>query len=130
MVARASADGVNWGARVALSGGTLEHNNFPAVAAGPGRNDFRVVWQGSAAGRTDTWNTWYRRTTDGGATWSAAVRLSDTTTAAPYRHADGYRFPYGDYLELAVDRDGWNHVIWGEGMSYVGPGGSWYTMGR
>ncbi len=129
MVARVSTDGVTWGARTALSAGELEHNNFPAVAVGPGSGDFRVVWQGNFDGRTDAWNTWYRRTTNGGATWSAPVRLSDMTTAAPYRHADGYRFPYGDYLELAVGRDGWNHIIWGEGVSYTGPGGSWYTMG-
>lgn len=130
MVARVSADGVTWGTRTTLSAAALEHNAFPAVAAGPGAGDFRVVWQGSADGRTDAWNTWYRRTTNGGNTWSAPVRLSDTTAAAPYRHADGYRFPYGDYLELAVDGNGWNHVIWGEGVSYTGPGGTWYTAGR
>ena len=94
-------------------------------------DDFRVVWQGNNDGQTDAWNTWYRRTTDGGRTWSEPLRLSDTaTTPAPYHSADGYRFPYGDYLELAVDGEGVNHVIWGEGLSYIGPGGSWSTSGR
>ena len=46
---------------------------------------------------------------------------------APYKHPAGYTFPYGDYLSLSVDGDGANHVIWGEGASYDGPGGSWYT---
>ena len=30
-------------------------------------------------------------------------------------------------MELSVDGDGVNHVIWGEGLSYYGPGGTWYT---
>jgi hypothetical protein len=25
---------------------------------------------------------------------------------------------------------GVNYVIWGEGISYTGPGGSWYTKGQ
>lgn len=127
---RYTADGLQWRPRRALSAARLEHNAFPAVAAGPGRGDFRVVWQGNRDGRTDVWNTWYRRTTDGGRRWDVPQRLSDATTAAPYNSPNGYRFPYGDYLELAVDSDGSNHVIWGEGLSYYGPGGSWYTTGR
>lgn len=131
MYSRRSADGLVWEPRQALSAEALEHNAFPAVAAGPGVDDFRVVWQGNNDGQTDAWNTWYRRTTDGGRTWSEPLRLSDTaTTPAPYHSADGYRFPYGDYLELVVDGEGVNHVIWGEGLSYIGPGGSWSTSGR
>jgi hypothetical protein len=130
MYIRTSPGGLNWGPRRALSAATLEHNGYPAVAAGPRPGDFRVVWQGNFDGQTDAWNTWYRRTTDGGETWSKPARLSDMTTAAPYHSADGFRFPYGDYLELAVDGDGDNHVMWGEGLSYTGPGGSWYTRGR
>jgi hypothetical protein len=49
---------------------------------------------------------------------------------APYHNGDGYRFPYGDYMELAVDGRGRSHVIWGEGLSYIGPGGTWYTRER
>jgi len=49
---------------------------------------------------------------------------------APYKTEAGYFFPYGYYLEIAVDRKGMTHVIWGEGLSYIGPGGSWYTRGR
>ena len=127
---RTSADGLNWEPRRALSATTLEHNAFPAVAAGPVTGEFRVVWQANSDGQTDAWNTWYRRTRNGGETWSEAVRLSDMTTPAPYHSAGGYRFPYGDYLELAVDGDGRSHVVWGEGVSYMGPGGTWYTSGR
>jgi hypothetical protein len=130
MFVRYAADGLILGPRAALSADSLEHNAFPAVAAGPGAGDFRVVWQGSFDGRTDAWNTWFRRTADGGLTWSDPLRLSDTTTPAPYHRPDGYRFPYGDYLELAVDANGRNYVVWGEGVSYNGPGGTWYTRGE
>ena len=36
----------------------------------------------------------------------------------------------GDYFELAVGPDGRNQVIWGEGTSYSGPGGCWFTRGQ
>jgi len=130
MFVRRSADGLTWGPRQALSAEALEHNAFPAVAAGPRPGDFRVAWQGSFDGRPETWNTWYRRTTDGGATWDRPARLSDVAGGAPYHDGDGYRFPYGDYIEMAVDGRGHSHVIWGEGLSYIGPGGTWYTRGK
>jgi photosystem II stability/assembly factor-like uncharacterized protein len=130
MYTRYSADGLDWTPRRALSGARLEHNGFPAVGAGLAAGDFRVAWQASYDGRPDTWNTWYRRTQNGGRRWSAPVRLSDTRTDAPYHSPDGFRFPYGDYMEIAVDGRGRNHVVWGEGISYIGPGGTWYTRGR
>ena len=34
---------------------------------------------------------------------------------------------YGDYLEVQADSTGHYHAIWGEGISYSGPGGTWYT---
>lgn len=70
------------------------------------------------------------RTLDGGATWDRPAQLSDVTTGAPYHTAGGYLFPYGDYMEIAVDGRGRSHVIWGEAFSYIGPGGTWYTRGK
>lgn len=125
-----SDDGVTWSAPQVVSGGSSKANNgFPAIAAGRAAGDFRVVWQANADGDTSNWNTWYRRTQDGGATWSAPLRLSDLESGAPYKHEGGYLFPYGDYLGMDVDGAGVNHVIWGEGDSYNGPGGTWYTRG-
>jgi len=125
-----STDGINWTPRVKVSQRNEEADNaFPAVAAGPTAGDFRVVWQGNRNGNPRGWNTFYRRTTDGGTTWSETVQLSDRTTGAPYKTRAGYMFPYGDYLSLSVDGEGTNHVIWGEGASYNGPGGVWYTRG-
>jgi hypothetical protein len=126
---RTSLNGVNWSSRTELSGGSV-NNSFPAVAKGPSAGDFRVIWQDDRNGSTNRWNTWYRRTTDGGNSWSAAVRLSDQGSGAPYKFSTGYKFPYGDYLELAVDASGRNHFIWGEGDSYNGPGGTWYSRGQ
>ena len=126
-----SDDGLNWTPRVQISQpNAAASNGFPAVAAGPGAGDFRVVWQGNSDGNPRGWNTYYRRTKDGGATWDEITQISDHTCGAPYKHPAGYTFPYGDYLSLSVDGDGANHVIWGEGASYNGPGGVWYTRGN
>jgi hypothetical protein len=125
-----SHDGLNWTPRMQISEpSSAASNGFPAVAAGPSARDFRVVWQGNGNGDPRGWNTYYRRSTDGGRTWGAITKISDRTDGAPYKHRGGYTFPYGDYLSLSVDGDGINHVIWGEGDSYDGPGGVWYTRG-
>jgi hypothetical protein len=108
----------------------LTHNAFAVVAAGVALGDFRVVWQGDRGGDTGAWNTWLRSTLDGGLTWTEPVRLSDRARGAPYKNAAGYLFTYGDYLALSVGSRGINHVVWGEGESWNGPGGTWYTRGQ
>ncbi|MCI0412007.1 glycoside hydrolase [bacterium] len=124
-------DGNTWGARQEVSDpGASVNNGFPALSAGNSAGDFRLIWQDDRNGATTSWNSWYRRSTNGGATWSSAIRLSDLATGAPYKTANGYKFPYGDYLEIAVDAAGRNHFVWGEGDSYTGPGGTWYTRGQ
>jgi len=112
------------------NGSSTVNNGFPALVAGSTAGDFRLVFQDDRNGSTNAWNTWYRKTSNGGATWTAALRISDLGSGAPYKTASGYNFPYGDYLELAVDSAGQNHIIWGEGLSYTGPGGTWYTRGQ
>jgi hypothetical protein len=102
---------------------------FPVAHAGTAAGDFRIAWQDDRNGAGTAWNTWYRRTTDGGATWSSQVRLSDATGGAPYKTAAGYGFPYGDYFDLDVTSTGSNVVAWGEGPNYVGPGGTWFARG-
>jgi hypothetical protein len=127
---RTSTNGTTWSARTVISQNSNTINNdFAAVASG-GVNDFRVVWQDDRNQSHVGWNTWYRRTTNGGSSWSTALRLSDDVTGAPYKSDAGYFFPYGDYLEMTVDSSGINHIIWGEGLSYTGPGGTWYTSGN
>jgi len=127
---RGSEDGVVWSSRRRVSTAPPGVNHaFPSLAVGPGAGDFRLVWQDDRRAPTRQWNTWYRRTADGGRTWSEVVRLSDAPSEQT-TEAGGYRFPYGDYLDIAVDGTGTNHVIWGEGESYDGVGGSWFTRGR
>jgi hypothetical protein len=119
--------GTTWSARTEIGQNTGDAG-FPVIEAGAAANDFRVAWQDNRNGAT-AYNTWYRRTTDGGATWSTQVRLSDATAGAPYKTAAGYAFPYGDYFDIDVTPSGTNVVIWSEGVNYIGPGGSWFTRG-
>ena len=132
MYVRTSTDGVTWTARQKISVASASVNNgFPMAAAHPTTaGDFRVVWQDDRILSQTGWNTWYKRTTNGGSTWTADVRLSNVTSGAPYKSINGYVFPYGDYGEIAVDSNGRNYVVWGEGISYTGPGGTWYTRGN
>jgi hypothetical protein len=131
MWVRTSTDGVNWSPRAEVSNGSSTVNNaFPALAAGPTAGDFRIAWQDDRNCSTNAWNTWYRSTANGGGTWSTPVRLSDLGTGAPYKSPNGYAFPYGDYFEIAVDLGGTAHILWGEGTSFNGPGGTWYTRGK
>ena len=127
---RTSTSGTSWSAPILVNANG--DSNMPALAAGPTAGDFRLVWQDNRNG-TNAWNTWYSRTTNGGATWSTPVRLSNLGAGAPYKTAAGYTFPFGDYGGLAVDPAGTNFAIWGEGNGiYVGggTGGSWWTRGR
>jgi hypothetical protein len=62
---------------------------------------------------------------DGGATWAAAVKISDLGTGAPYKTANGFLEVYGDYGEIAITNTGKTIATWGEGFSWTGPGGAW-----
>jgi len=122
-----SRDGRRWTAPATIE--AQGNSTSPAIAAAPGDGDFRLVWQDDRNG-AKSWNTWYARSLDGGATWSSALRLSDRATGGGYKHAAGYDFPFGDYLGLSVDSNGVNHVIWGEGSAVYVPGGTWWTLGK
>ena len=51
----------------------------------------------------DAWNVWYRSSSNGGASWSSPVKISDAPAgAAGYIGADGFGEIYGDYGEIAV----------------------------
>jgi hypothetical protein len=134
---KSSSDGVNWSAAVDVSRAPLGSNNtFPALVA-TGNGDVRIGWMddrnGFDAGSNDPnarWNTYYRSSTDGGATWSAESKLSVFVPGYTYKFSspkDGYLQPYGDYFEMAIDNHGKTVAIWGEGNSYVGPGNVWFA---
>jgi len=87
----------------------------------------RIAWMDA---RMNLWNTYYRSSTDSGDTWSAEVDLSTYVDGYSYIFPDGFRFPFGDYFELAIDGQGNTHAVWGEGYSYDTPGSIWYTTGK
>jgi hypothetical protein len=76
------------------------------------------------------WNTYYRSSKNGGATWSAETDLSTYVAGYSYIQPNGFSFPFGDYYELSIDDQGTTHAIWGEGQNYDSPGSIWYTRGQ
>jgi hypothetical protein len=124
--ARRSTDGgQTWSGPVTLSK-VGEESTAPAVESrAPG--DVRAWWYQTNGGNVDAWNIWYRRSSDGGATWSTAVKISDATSGADYKTAAGFNEVYGDYGEIAINSAGKSIAIWGEGFSYTGPGGVWFN---
>ena len=127
--------GANWSERVAVSKAApgTEHS-FPAIVAGVA-GEVRIAWMDAReteAGHPNRplWNTYYRTSTNGGATWNAETRLSGPAAGYDYILPAGFRFPFGDYFGLAIDSDGATHAVWGEGRDYRSPGSIWYTHGR
>jgi hypothetical protein len=123
---RSSDGGVTWSAPVTLSA-PGETTTAPAIES-RGTGDVRSwYYQTSGGGNVDAWNVWYRSSTDGGATWTAAVKISDATGGAAYKTAAGFAEVYGDYGEIGITSTGKSIAIWGEGISYTGPGGVWFN---
>jgi hypothetical protein len=123
---RTSADeGVTWTSATTVS--TVGRMALGPASEATGSGDVRLWFaERRPAAR---WNIWYRRSTDGGATWSTAVRISDATSGAKYKNADGFLEFYGDYGEVAVMSNGQTIATWGEGFSWFGPGGTWFNIG-
>jgi hypothetical protein len=127
--------GASWSARTSVSDAAagVEHC-FPAIVAGtPG--DVRIAWMDARTpepGHSNRWlwNTFYRSSTNGGATWSPEAQLSSPSRGYDYVLPGGFRFPFGDYFGLAIDSEGATHAVWGEGRDYKSPGSIWYTRGR
>ncbi|MGD0759520.1 MAG: sialidase family protein [Candidatus Sulfotelmatobacter sp.] len=143
-----TADGTGWSlkANVSAAGDGVE-SCFPAIVAGAA-GDIRIAWMDARMSEASldpkisdpkirnqpVWNTFYRGSTNGGATWSAETQLSGQGSgAAPegdYVLPNGFRFPFGDYFTIAIDNQGTTHAVWGEGLNYKSPGSIWYTHGR
>jgi hypothetical protein len=123
---RSADDGRTWSARVRLSPRDA-NAAFPA-AVGAGNGDVRVWFMDDrrSAGN-DGWNVWYRSSSDGGVTWSRALRISDAISGTVYKRRRGFDEPYGDYGEIAITPAGETIAVWGEAVSYFGPGGTWFN---
>jgi len=116
--------GATWSPRIELSTDTANSwHVFTGVAAGSA-GDVRVAWMDN---RTGAYNVWYRSSTDGGHTWSAEVQVSQFRSGYSYVTTQGFAFPYGDYLTLALDPTGHVQAVWGEGPNWVGPGNTLYS---
>jgi Neuraminidase (sialidase) len=124
--ARSSTDGgVTWSEPVQLSKPGV-NSAFPA-AVGDGDDGARVWFM---AQKDRKWKVWYRATADLGQTWTTRQLLSDAVSGTAYKHPKGFDEVYGDYGEIAVRSDGRTVAVWGEGTSYIGPGGIWFNRER
>jgi hypothetical protein len=129
-VRRSDDEGRTWGPRSALS--VKGENATQPRLVGLGASDVRLWYmQTERNDNPDAWNVWYRRSTDGGATWSKPVRLNDgSPRIAGYINKDGsFEEIYGDYGEIDINFRGETVATWGEGFSWIGPGGTWYNVG-
>ena len=124
-VRRSTDEGLTWSGRTALS---RQGRMSTAPAAEATGNDDVRLWY-AERGTDDRWNIFYRRSIDGGATWSSPVRISDASSGADYKSNAGFLEFYGDYGEIGVMSDGRTFATWGEGFSYLGPGGTWFNFG-
>ena len=125
--------GENWSAKVEVSNAPsgAEHC-FPAIAAGTA-GDVRIAWMDTRkvdAQNHPLWNTFYRASTNGGATWSPESQLSSSVRGYDYILPNGFLFPFGNLFSIGIDNLGTTHVVWGEGRNYSSPGSIWYTHGR
>jgi hypothetical protein len=126
--AKSTDAGAHWSTRLDISGAPAGSNHaFPAIVAGKA-GDIRIGWMDTRAG--SLWNTYYRRSTDGVASWSAETDLSTYIAGYSYIHPDGFTFPFGDYFEMDIDDRGTTHAVWGEGLNWDSPGSIWYTRGK
>ncbi len=120
--------GESWlpGVGVSSADPAVEHA-FPAIVAG-NSGDVRIAWMDKR--NSPYWNTYYRSSSNGGATWGEEIRISGYVPGYRYIGKQGFRFPFGDYFGLAIDNHGDTHVVWGEGLNYQSPGSIWHASGR
>jgi hypothetical protein len=126
--ASSTTAGDTWSEKDGVSGAPkgVEHG-FPAIAAGEA-DDVRIAWMDTR--HAPLWNTYYRGSTNGGATWSEETRLSSYVSGFRYIRLKGFSFPFGDYFGIAIDNKGDTHVVWGEGQNFRSPGSIWHSTGR
>jgi hypothetical protein len=129
--AKSTNGGAAWSAKqdVSRAAPGVSHA-FPAIVAGKA-GDVRIAWMDARTPATDgpLWNTYYRSSANGGATWSAESDISTYVAKYAYIQPGGFSFPFGDYFELDIDDRGTTHAVWGEGLNYDTPGSIWYARG-
>jgi hypothetical protein len=131
--ASSTNEGESWSTKVDVSNAPLgaEHC-FAAIAAGAA-GDVRIAWMDAREvdGQSHPlWNTFYRASTNGGATWSPESQLSGPARGYDYILPNGFLFPFGNLFSIGIDNLSTTHVVWGEGRNYNSPGSIWYSRGR
>jgi BNR repeat-like domain len=126
-------EGGSWSAKADISTAPsgVEHC-FPTITAGAA-GDVRIAWMDTRKVDRENhpvWNTFYRASTNGGATWSAESQLSGPVRGYDYILPTGFLFPFGNLFSIALDNLGVTHVAWGEGRNYSSPGSIWYARSR
>jgi hypothetical protein len=123
--------GRTWSAGQALSAAG-ENATGPRLASSGSGGDVRIWYMQTSSGDSpQSWNVWYRSSQNGGRSWSAPVKIDDAPPAATgYVNARGFDEIYGDYGEMSVTSAGKSIAVWGEGFSYLGPGGTWFNVQR
>ena len=126
--ASSTTAGETWSPRMNVSKAPpgVEHA-FPAITSGTA-GDVRIAWMDTR--KRPLWNTFYRSSTNGGASWSGETKLSSFVRGYSYVRPQGFSFPFGDYFQLGIDALGQTHAVWGEGLNYDSPGSIWYSNGR
>jgi hypothetical protein len=123
-----TTSGLTWSPKSNVSGAPYGvAHAFPTMVAGTA-GDVRIAWMD--ARQSPFWNTYYRSSTNGGATWSSEAQLSTYVPGYEYIDPKGFKFPFGDYFEMDIDNRGETQVVWGEGLTYESPGNIWYSNGR
>ena len=84
-----------------MPGWGFRTNSFPSIGASPSGSDLYVVYASDPAG-TDAADVFFRRSTNGGSTWSPPLRLNDDVETNAHQF-----FPW-----VAVGPDGVIHVVW------------------
>jgi hypothetical protein len=121
-VRRSTDSGATWSARTEMTTSAGGADATSVAAAGKGSGTFRITWMDA---RTGGWNVWERESADGGLTWTADAKVSDASTGAAYKTANGFGLPYGDYDMVAINSAGKTVAVMGEGDTSQVNGDIW-----
>lgn len=97
---------------------------FPTLLGGPGSTLY-AAWfddrNGSPINHENGWNVWLRSSVDAGSTWTGpSQKISTFMPTESQSGPNGFLFPYGDYMGLAMNTCGRPMLVWGEGHDWVG----------
>jgi hypothetical protein len=65
------------------------------------------------------YNLYYRSSTNSGRNWTDEI-IINRNMGQPYQNDAGFKYPFGDYGDMLVDRSGLVHIVWGEGDNGLG----------